>query len=87
MTTTHDLVRSAKSQVEDLTGLLSDSVSSMNKVDDGWHLVVNMIELKRIPSSTDVLATFDVSLDADGNVTGYHRHRRYLRDQILEETE
>jgi hypothetical protein len=85
MVSTQDLVRGAKAQLGDLTGLPSDSVSGLAKADGGWELVVNMIELKRIPPSTDVLATYEVSLDGEGNVTAYHRSRRYLRDQVLED--
>lgn len=81
-----ELMRIAKAQVEDLTGLPSDCVSGLSKTNDGWHLVINLIELKRIPASTDVLATFNVTLDAEGNVASYHRSRRYLRSQIQEET-
>lgn len=81
----HDVVVEAKTQLQDLTGLVADSVSDMSHEDGGWRLVVNMIELKRIPAATDVLAAFDVRLDEDGNVTGYHRSRRYLRDQVAED--
>jgi hypothetical protein len=44
-----------------------------------------MVELERIPHSTDMLSSFDVSVDGDGNVVSYQRTRRYLRDQALEE--
>jgi|TARA_R110002012_G_scaffold59502_2_gene155631 hypothetical protein len=80
-----NLVGGAKDQLEELTGLASDSVSRLSKVEDGWQLVINMVELKRIPASTDMLAIFEVTLDAEGNITGYHRSRRYLRDQIQED--
>jgi hypothetical protein len=85
MVSLQEVVRSAMTQLGDMTGLAADEVSSLAKVDGGWHLVVDMIELKRIPPSTDMLASFDVSVDGKGNVTDYHRLRRYLRDQILEE--
>ncbi len=85
MASIQEVVRSAMAQLGDMTGLVGDNVSSLTKVDSGWQLVVNMIELKRIPPSTDMLACFDVSVDDEGNVTNYQRSRRYLRDQILEE--
>lgn len=85
MASIQEVVRSAMAQLGDITGLISDNVSSLTKVDSGWQLVVNMIELKRIPPSTDMLASFDVSVDGKGNITRYQRSRRYLRDQILEE--
>lgn len=81
----HDVIAGAKTQLADLIGLMADSVSDMSREDDGWRLVVNMIELKRIPAATDVLAAYEVKLDEDGNVTAYHRSRRYQRDQVAEE--
>jgi len=87
MTTTLELIGSAKAQMEELTGLSAESVSGMSKVDSGWKMMINMLELKRIPSSTDVLVNFSASLDIEGNVTGFERCRSYLRNQVfVEET-
>jgi hypothetical protein len=44
-----------------------------------------MIELKRLPDATDVLATYEVVLDEEGNLLSYQRIRRYLRGQVTEE--
>jgi hypothetical protein len=85
MVSMQEVVRRAKAQLEGMTGLPCDNVSGLTKVDGGWRLVVNMIELKRIPPSTDMIASIDVIVDEEGNVTDYQRSRRYLRDQILEE--
>lgn len=85
MIKTHDVVVGARSQLEVLTGLMADNVSDLSHGEDGWRLVVNMVELKRVPATMDVLAAFEVVLDERGNVMSYHRARRYLRDQITEE--
>lgn len=86
MATTVELIRKVMSQVEELTGFDADSVSEFGRCEQGWTMTVNMLELKRIPASTDLLAEYEISLDGDGNVTGYHRARRYLRDQVMEES-
>jgi hypothetical protein len=78
--------REAASQLSELTNLKLDSVSAVNKKDSGWQVVVNLIELARIPHSTDVLGAYEVQLDAEGNMQGYHRGARYLRDQIGEDS-
>ncbi len=54
----------------------------MKKTESGWLVVATMIELSRIPASTDLLASYEVELDSDGNLEGYRRASRYLRDQI-----
>jgi hypothetical protein len=35
----------------------------------------------RIPESTDVLASYEMELDGDGNLRRYGRVRRYRRSQ------
>jgi hypothetical protein len=65
--------------VLDLTGKPAESVTGLERADDGWTVEVEVLELERIPSTTDVLATYQVSLDDDGELLGCRRVRRYLR--------
>ena len=76
-----ELIARAKDQLRVLTGYRVDSVSGFTKSDGGWHLSVTMVELPRIPPVTDVLAGYEVELDAAGDIVSYHRARRYFRDQ------
>lgn len=77
--------RCASEELEHLTRLKIDNVSAVSRVDSGWEVVVNMIELSRIPHSTDVLASYNVLLDAEGQLENYRRMTRYLRDQTGED--
>jgi hypothetical protein len=47
--------------------------------DDGWTVTVEVVEDHRIPSSTDVLASYQSELDADGELLSYQRVGRYSR--------
>ncbi|WP_038044786.1 gas vesicle protein GvpO [Thermocrispum agreste] len=47
--------------------------------DGGWSVLVDVVELERIPSSTDVLATYRVDITSTGDLAGYERLRRYHR--------
>jgi Gas vesicle synthesis protein GvpO len=86
MATIVELIKNVKAQLQELTGFSADSVSDFTATEGGWEMTVNLLELKRIPASTDLLAAYRITLDKAGNVTGYHRARRYLRDQVMEET-
>jgi hypothetical protein len=67
-------------QFAELTGRTPDSVTGARSLDgDGWSVLVDVVELERIPDSTSVLATYRVDLDNDGSITGYERLRRYTR--------
>lgn len=76
-----DIAQRAKEQLADLTDLKPDTVSSMAKGPDGWHVNVEMVELKRIPDSTDVLACYECILDDDAVMISYKRTRRYYREE------
>ena len=78
------IVKLAKEQLAELTRTKPDTVSAFFKDEQGWHVVVEMIEMKRIPESTDMLASYDLLLDEEGNLLKYRRTRRYLRAQLLE---
>ncbi|MBU0493733.1 MAG: gas vesicle protein [Chloroflexi bacterium] len=84
MATGIEIAQRAKEQLVELTKLPVDTVSGLTKQEDGWHVTVELIELKRIPESTDMLATYDALLDEQGHLLHYQRTRRYLRDQIME---
>jgi hypothetical protein len=74
-----EVVRHAKEQLCDLTGLKAETVSGMTREDDHWNVTLELIELARIPTAQDVMGTYACTVDAVGNLLGYRRTRRYLR--------
>jgi gas vesicle protein GvpO len=81
-TTAADVMRRAAEQLEDLLGKAPESVSSIQPRDDGWTADVEVVEVQRIPDTTSVMASYRVTLDADGSLLGYEQRRRYARGQI-----
>ena len=79
-----EIAARAKEQLTMLTGLKASTVSNLRHDEEGWHIVADLIELKRIPESSDVLATYEARLDDKGNLLSYQRTRRYTRGQISE---
>jgi hypothetical protein len=75
----------ARRQFEEVTALKIDSISAVSKIDSGWEVIINAVELLRIPHSTDVLSSFSVHLDDEGNLESYRRSARYTRDQTGED--
>jgi hypothetical protein len=75
------LARRAIDQVAELTGRTPDGVLGLKKMDTGWNVTVAVVEVPRIPSTTDVLASYDVELDEEGDVRAYRQIRRYVRSQ------
>ncbi|MEU4493212.1 gas vesicle protein [Streptomyces sp. NPDC023998] len=73
------VLRQAREQLAELTGMEVESVSSFVETEDGWSLEVEVLELPRIPPTTSLLATYEVTLDPQGELTAYRRVRRYER--------
>jgi len=79
------MVRQAREQLEELQGRPVESISGVERSRDGWTIDLEVLELSRIPETTDVLATYEVELDGDGNLRRYTRRRRYHRAEAGEQ--
>lgn len=54
-------------------------VTSVEPVEDGWLVEVEVVEERRIPSSGDILALYEIELDLAGDLLAYRRTSRYSR--------
>lgn len=77
--TVREVVRDAKEQIEELLGRRVEGVLGVERDGDDWMLTVEILELARVPTTTDVLGKYEVTLDKDGEITGARRTRRYPR--------
>jgi len=81
-----EAIERVRAELPRLLGRPIESVLGLERDEDsGWRVTVQVVELSRIPSSTDVLGAYAVSLDGDGELTGYRRRRRYYRNQADED--
>lgn len=66
-------------QIAELTGKQTEGVTGVDPAEDGWIVGVEVVEDRRIPSSTDLLANYEAELDLNGELLSYRRVRRYTR--------
>ena len=85
--TAREAVESVRDEFPALLGRPVESVLGVERADDdgGWLVTVQVVELERIPRSTDVLGAYAVELDERGELMGYRRRRRYNRNQADED--
>ncbi|MFG2564142.1 gas vesicle protein [Streptomyces sp. NPDC048567] len=72
----------ARAAIQSLEGLIdhhAEGVSAVRRTDDGWCVVVDVLEVPRIPDTTSLLASYEVQLDRSGELLEYRRVRRYRR--------
>ncbi|MFJ1766634.1 gas vesicle protein GvpO [Amycolatopsis sp. NPDC088138] len=75
-----DAIREAKALFEVVTGLVPYAVTGVRpRPDGGWSVLVDVVELARIPDSTSVMATYRVDVDAAGELCACERLRRFTR--------
>lgn len=73
-------IRSAVAEFRTLTGREPDAVTGVRKgTDGGWSVLVDVVELERIPATTSVMATYRVDVDSSGEMLACERLRRYTR--------
>jgi hypothetical protein len=84
--TTQEDVLSAQDATEivlrhigDLTTKDTLGAVSAEPIEDGWVVGVEIVELPRIPSTSDIIALYEAEVDLAGNLLAYRRIRRYTR--------
>jgi hypothetical protein len=80
-----EIVSTARRELEALLATDIERVSGLGRKNGHWSVLLEVVEMARIPESTDILATYEVILDDDGGLIGVSRVRRYRRSQVEEE--
>ena len=77
------LVQQARQQVSALTGMPAEAVTGLRRDDGGWTITVEALEVSRVPSTMDVVGTYEITLSDEGRLLGLRhvgRHRRSATD-------
>ncbi|PVZ05373.1 gas vesicle protein GvpO [Actinomycetospora cinnamomea] len=56
-----------------------ETLSGLRRGGEGWTVTMDVVETPRVPSTTDVVAVYEVDLDDAGDLLGYRRLRHYVR--------
>jgi hypothetical protein len=79
--TTPAAVRRAMEYIAAFTGKEPTAATSVEPTESGWLVGVEILEESRIPSTSDMLALYEVELDLGGELLAYRRTQRYRRGQ------
>lgn len=79
-----DIAERAVEQMQNLMDRKIEAVTGLEKDGDGWTVTLEVLELERVPSTTDVIGKYEVTLDKDGEMTGLERTRRFPRAEAGE---
>jgi hypothetical protein len=74
-----ELSQMALTTVQELTGYQPEAVTGLEWDGEFWQVTVDALEMSRVPSTTDVLASYVVQLDEGGTLRGMRRAKRFQR--------
>jgi hypothetical protein len=79
-----ELSQAALTTVQELTGYRPEAVTGLRWNGEYWEVKVDVLELARVPNTTDMLASYVVQLDNEGSLRGYERVSRFQRGHSTE---
>jgi Gas vesicle synthesis protein GvpO len=56
-----------------------EALTGLRRTGDGWTVSVDVVETRRVPSTTDLIAVYEMEIDREGELLGYERKRHYVR--------
>lgn len=79
------LIDKAKNDISKMIGLDPSSVVKTTKIEGGWQIAIEMVEKRSIPDGMDLLATYEVKLDEQGNILEFNRKGMRKRMEAVSE--
>src|SRR5437016_9777409 len=73
--TAGEAAKAALREIAALTAKQPEGVTEVERTEDGWTVGIELVEDQRIPSSSDILAIYEPTIDADGELLSYRRVR------------
>lgn len=77
--------RTAIESVEELLEYDVDGVVRVERADDGWRALVEVVERSAVPDTQDIIGRYEVELDEAGTLVGYGLQERFRRGDMKEE--
>jgi hypothetical protein len=77
-----ETAQAAREHLAALLGRPVEAVLGIDRDSGNWVVKVQVVELARIPNTTDVLGEYEAVIDRRGDVLRYSRTGRYHRGQV-----
>jgi hypothetical protein len=71
----------ARAALPDITTQPFDGIASAERDGPGWRVVIEVIESPARLGDNDLLAAYELMLDAEGELLSFRRLRRYHREE------
>jgi len=78
------LIEQTRKELNKLTGLDLSTTKGVKKDGEGWIITIELIEKHSIPDQMDILALYEVNIDAEGNIQSFDRKAMRKRMDSVE---
>lgn len=65
--------------ITELMGKAPDSISSIEKNNEGWAVVCNILEKKAVPETYDLLKVFEIIFDKESKIVRFKQLKKIRR--------
>lgn len=79
------IIKRGTSEFVEIAGAETEKVTQVAKCDEGWRLGIEVLEMRRIPSATDLLGLYELFLSENGDLLRFKRTKTRLRGEPTEE--
>ena len=79
-----EVARAAADELAELAGGEAERIVALEPVDDGWRVTLEVVEIRRIPDTMDVLGVYEVTMSEAGDFRGYRRVARHERGRVAD---
>jgi hypothetical protein len=76
-----------RDSASDLIGRPLDGIVEIERNEDEWRALVEIIERSSVPDTQDIIGRYALDLDGNGEITGYRRLERYRRGDTRRDDE
>lgn len=74
-----EVAEKIKSELAEVMGRKPESVTKLYKDEKGWHAKLDVLEVSKIPASTDIIGDYEVLLDDTGSLVSFERKGLRMR--------
>ena len=75
-------IEALRDSFSDVTGMKVEAVTGLSPDESGWKARLQVLEMQRIPPSSDVVAVYDVAIDGSGELVSFDQAARGRRDSL-----
>lgn len=79
-----EIARLAAEQLGELAGVVPERIVALERAEHGWQARFEVLEVRRIPDTMDIMAVYEVDLDRAGSIESYRRAERYQRGRATD---